>query len=57
MTEKCERFLNELIQLCQRHNVVLSVSGYDAIQVWDDDGASEYIHSNGIEDKTKLSGS
>ena len=35
MTKKFDQFVAELESLCKKHDVVLSVSGYDALQVWD----------------------
>ena len=55
MTKKFDEFVVELESLCKKHDVVLSVSGYDALQVWDlkycDNG--EVVSSCGIDDLTK----
>lgn len=37
MTYKYEKFLVELKELCNKHDVSLSTSMYDSIQVWDQD--------------------
>ena len=53
MSKKAQRFLGELRDLCRRHGVCLSVSGYDSMQVWNlDDDRADPIHANGIDDKT-----
>ena len=54
MTKKFDEFVVELESLCKKHDVVLSVSGYDALQVWDlHDDDEDVISSCGIDDLTK----
>ena len=55
MTKKFDEFIVELESLCKKHDVVLSVSGYDALQVWDinDHDKCEVIISCGIDDMTE----
>jgi hypothetical protein len=49
---KFETFIKELEQLCRRHQVCLSTSYYDGLQVWDlRDSEREVIHCAGIEDR------
>ena len=55
MTKKFDEFVVELEALCKKHEVVLSVSEYDALQVWDlkDYHKGEVISSCGIDDMTE----
>lgn len=54
---KAEKFLSELRDLCVKHDVVLSVSQYDALQVWDREAdEAEVISSAGIQDYTGKGG-
>jgi hypothetical protein len=55
MTKKFDEFVVELESLCKKHGVVLSVSGYDSLQVWDlkDYHKGEVVSSCGIEDMTE----
>lgn len=54
MTKKFDEFVAELKALCKKHNVVLSVSAYDALQVWDlHDDDEDVISSCGIDDMTE----
>lgn len=47
MTSKIEEFKKEFIELCKKHNVIVTTSGYDNLQVWDskekEDWPYEYI--------------
>lgn len=52
MSQKAQSFLIALTQLCTTHDVQISVSGYDGIQIWNLSEGDEPIHANGIEDKT-----
>ena len=52
-SRKCRDFLLALKRLCRQHNVQLSVSGYDGMEVWDLRPGEEPIHAAGIEDKTR----
>lgn len=53
-SEKVIAFINEIEQVCIKHKFILSVSGYDKIEVWDlMEGECEFIHANGIEDMTE----
>lgn len=52
-SDKARRFVEELAALCEKHGVVLSVEGYDALQVWDrkpEDGGP--ISAPCIQDRT-----
>jgi hypothetical protein len=49
---KAHNFIKELKELCIKHNVQLSVSDYDALQVWDLEEGDEPIWCNGIQDIT-----
>lgn len=51
-TPKFVSFVAALKELCMAHGVVLSPYGYDSLQVWDGDGASDPIHFPDIEDRT-----
>ena len=53
MTAKYDDFMAELEVLCKKHQVQISVSDYDGIQIWDLNERDEIIHSYGIEDMTK----
>lgn len=53
MTAKADRFIIALRRLCREHNVMLSVSDYDRLQVWDLRPGEEELHAAGIEDKTQ----
>ena len=55
MTKKFDEFVVELEALCKKHEVVLSVSEYDALQVWDlkDYHKGEVVSSCGIDDMTE----
>lgn len=46
-------FVHELEQLCIKHGVQLSTSGYDGIQVWALRPGEQPIHCAGIEDMTR----
>lgn len=50
-SKKCLNFILALMQLCKEHEVRLSTSGYDGLQVWDAKGSTG-IHCAGIEDMT-----
>jgi len=54
-SSKVQHFLRELRALCRRHQFRLSVSGYDSLEVWPDDGSEpgDPLHANGIYDCTK----
>lgn len=45
-------FLRDLEDVCRKHKVVLSTSGYDGLQVWDADVSGYPIYCAGIEDMT-----
>ena len=51
---KYTQFLDALRALCAEHQVILAVSGYDALQVWDAREGEDAIECNGIEDCTGL---
>ena len=57
MRKKFESFKADLIDLCRKHRVVISTTGYDAISVRDADTdrqeeAEFPIHADYIEDNT-----
>ena len=52
MNEKFESFKRDLIQLCNKHGVTLSTSGYDYIEVWDLDRDLGEIHADDLIDRT-----
>ena len=52
-TPKFTAFVAELEALCHKHGVHLCSSGYDGLQVWDDDGFDGALTSAGIDDCTK----
>lgn len=57
MKAKAHKFVLALKRLCREHNVCLSTSDYDGLEIWDlrpDD--EDPIHSAGIEDRTKENG-
>lgn len=50
---KARTFLVALEALCKAHQVLLTVSGYDALQLWDlDSDGGEPWYANGVEDMT-----
>lgn len=53
MTDKYDNFIKELEALCDKHDVSISCSGYDSLQVWDRKDEINVIHFNGIEDMTR----
>ncbi len=52
MTDKYDNFISELDDLCRAHQVKLSTSMYDSIQVWDMSDDMETIYYRDIEDMT-----
>lgn len=53
MTTKFDAFVADLEALCRKHQVHLSASMYDCLQVWDLAEGEEPITSAGIDDRTK----
>ena len=51
MLSKFDLFKKELTNLCLKHEVCLSTSGYDSMQVWNLEG-DEPLHCAGFEDYT-----
>ena len=47
-------FLEALRALCAEHQVILAVSNYDALQVWDARAGEGPLEFNGIQDRTGL---
>lgn len=52
-TQKFSAFMDALAKLCMAHDVTLSTSGYDGLQVWDADDKSGPIYCPEIEDCTR----
>ena len=52
MTKKCEDFLAELESLCCHHEVTISPSMYDSLQVWDRVLDEDTLNFPDIEDRT-----
>ena len=54
LSPKAAAFVEALRQLCREHGVMLSVSGYDALQVWDwtPDDTDPIYDATGIFDMT-----
>ena len=52
MSPKCKKFLKALEKLCREHEVQLTASMYDSLQVWDLDGEDPLVFA-GIDDRTK----
>jgi hypothetical protein len=52
--ERHADFCAELAQLCSKHRVMLSASGYDDIQLWDADGTGETINQGAEQLVNKL---
>jgi hypothetical protein len=50
---KASAFLLELDDLCKKHRVMISTSGYDSIQFWDLKEGEQTIYCPCIEDKIK----
>jgi len=50
---KVEEFIKEVEELCLKYNLQITVSGYDAIQIWDLTKDDKPIYAPGIEDKIK----
>lgn len=53
MSQKYDAFVNALKALCEEHEVQLTVSGYDALQVWDLQPGDDIVHAPSIDDCTK----
>jgi hypothetical protein len=52
---KFARFVDALRALCAAHEVIVAVSGYDALQVWNAREGEDCLECNGLEDCTGLS--
>lgn len=52
LSPKAVTFFVALRALCLKHDVVLAVSGYDALQIWDYCAKDDPVMANGIEDRT-----
>lgn len=52
-SEKFKKFVKELKQLCIKHKVQFSVSGYDSMEVYDLPKDIDPIWINGIFDHTE----
>ena len=47
-----DMFVAELKDLCRKHRLQISTSGYDGLEIWPLKDEEEPIHANGIEDMT-----
>lgn len=51
---KGEMFIEEWKELCEKHEVQVSVSGYNSIVLHDLKAGEDYIYCGGIEDETRI---
>jgi hypothetical protein len=53
LSPRVVQFIEELKRVCLKHGLQLTVSDYDALQVWELDQGEEPIRGNGIQDRTQ----
>lgn len=56
MSQKFDKFMSALESLCKEHQVQISVSRYDRLQVWDLRAGEGGIYAPDVEDRTIVSG-
>ena len=55
MTKKFDDFKADLIDLCKKHDVIITTSGYDLIEVWDLDYDIDLLINDRLDDCTEQS--
>ena len=51
LSAKAEEFIADLVEVCKKHNMTITPSGYDSIQVWNaDDDHDQWSYD--VEDRT-----
>lgn len=53
MSERVERFLAEIREVCERHGCQIAVSDGDGLLIFDLNGDEDPLYSAGIEDCTR----
>ena len=53
VTDKVKSFLADIRSVCIKHNLQISTSGYDGVQIWRLKAGDEFIHCAGIDDMTQ----
>lgn len=52
-TQKFETFINELKELCQKHQLQIATGEYDPIQIWPLKTGEPELWASGVEDHTE----